>query len=389
MLPEREYVSGKGAAEMPALRIAIDSQIFCSQQYGGVSRYFSRLATALEKENQHVRIFAPLHCNQYLDDIPAELFTGRRLAWCPPHSKQLLRPLNALLSAGPMRAWKPDLVHETYYQSSGVSLRNTPVVVTVYDMVHEIFPNNFSRLDNTSLQKRMAVKRADHIICISSNTKADLIRLWDVPQNRISVVHLGRDQFRAASSRMYDFSQGKPYILYVANRSPYKNFSGLLRAYSMSARLLRDFRIVAFGGGAFSRSEIDCMNALGIRRESVLQVSGNDEMLAHAYANASLFVYPSFYEGFGLSPLEAMEQGCPVASSNASSMPEVLGDAADYFDPGSPEMLRVVIERMLYDEERRRKFSALGQQRASDFTWEACARSTLAVYRSLLGIDNI
>ena len=371
---------------MPPIKVAIDSQIFCSQQYGGVSRYFARLAAELLGQQQQVRVFAPLHCNHYLSELPADCVSGRMLPYCPPRSKRFLRPLNGLLSRGPIRDWGPDLVHESYYATRGSAPSKTPVVVTVLDMIHEVHGESFSALDNTSRTKRAAVERADHVICISENTRRDLLSLWGIAAEKTSVVYLGMDDFSPAfSSQPYVTSRGKPFLLYVANRSGYKNFTGLLQAYAMSGRIKNDFDLVVFGGGPFSRSEREVITGLGIDDASLIQLSGSDDLLASVYAGASAFVYPSFYEGFGLSPLEAMGQGCPVISSNASCLPEVLGSAAEYFEPTSTEMLRATMEAVLYDQDRLDALRSLGYERIRRFTWDSCARATLSVYQSVLG----
>jgi len=284
-----------------------------------------------------------------------------------------------------MRHWGPQLVHESYYASHGAGPDNVPVVITVLDMIHEIHGDSFSGFDNTTELKRAAVDRADHIICISENTRRDLVSLWGIAEEKTSVVYLGMDDFRpAASVKPYATSAGKPYLLYVANRNTYKNFSGLLRAYSMSERLMNDFNIVAFGGGPFSRSERDSIDQFGICQNSVLQLSGDDALLASVYSGASAFIYPSYYEGFGLSPLEAMGQGCPVISSNTSCLPEVLDSAAEYFDPASAETLCSALENTLYDPARLEELRSLGFERIKRFTWEACARSTMSVYKAVL-----
>jgi glycosyltransferase involved in cell wall biosynthesis len=251
-------------------------------------------------------------------------------------------------------------------------------------MVHELFPDAFSRLDDTSDQKRAAVDRADHVICISYNTQRDLLQLFGTDKRKVSVVHLGHDPLSSNAEVPKKLSDGKPYILYVANRNSYKNFTCLLQAYSMASSIRRDYRIVAFGGGALTAKERVTMADFGVSDDDVVQISGTDEVLAGTYKGASAFVYPSLYEGFGLSPLEAMGLGCPVVSSSASCMPEILGDAAEYFDPGSAVELASALERVLGDEARSGALRALGYVQAERFTWAETARKTSDIYRSVV-----
>jgi glycosyltransferase involved in cell wall biosynthesis len=140
---------------------------------------------------------------------------------------------------------------------------------------------------------------------------------------------------------------------------------------------------VAFGGGHFSAEEIKLIDETGLGN-SVKQVSGNDERLASFYQNAAAFVYPSFYEGFGLPPLEAMAQQCPVISSNTSSMPEVIGDAGEFFDPHSKMEMRSAIERVIFSSAKRALLVERGKTRLAEFSWAKCAAQTGHVYSAAL-----
>lgn len=367
------------------MRIAFDSQIFCEQAYGGVSRYFSCLAEAFLTGGHEVHVFAPLHQNRYLERLPPGSVSGLRLPKCPPRSEVILRPLNVSLARSAIDRWHPELVHETYYTRRRTHSGHCPTVLTVYDMTHELFADTFNPRDPTRANKAAAIMRADHIICISENTRRDLLAHYDLPVESTSVIHLGYDPLLPSRGDNAVINQSVPYILYVARRDFYKNFHGLLRAYAASRRLMSDFRIVAFGGGPLRRVELELMDELGIDRSRVVQLGGDDGDLAQAYEKASVFAYPSLYEGFGLPPLEAMSRGCPVVSSNSSSMPEVLGDAARFCDPEQPDSIREGLEEVLYSSELAAELVIRGKQRSETFTWRRCADRTLAVYRELLG----
>lgn len=368
------------------MRIAMDYQIFCLQAYGGISRYFVRLAEQLSEKSEAVRIFSPLHCNEYLHGLNPLLVDGRRLMSSASKAMRLTLPYNNLISGRRISDWHADVVHETYYSIFNKPPHKKPVVITVYDMVHEIFPDQFSRLGNISLRKRRAVERADHIICISESTRRDLIRLFDVDDAKVSVVHLGFDEFchPLSNSDVSAVNRVKPYLLFVGNRGGYKNFSGFLRAFSLSARLKSEFDIVAFGGGAFTPAEKNMISDLGLPDAQVKQMSGGDTVLGSLYRGASVFVYPSLYEGFGLPPLEAMANDCPVALSCTSSMPEVVGNAGVYFDPSSIEDMSSVIENLAFSPSLSRSLIEQGRNRLDKFSWGRCAEATLAVYKELV-----
>ncbi len=150
-----------------------------------------------------------------------------------------------------------------------------------------------------------------------------------------------------------------------------------------SKHLCHDFDIVAFGGGKFTPDELKNIQTLGVNHQKVRHVGGDDHLLGQYYQYASAFIYPSLYEGFGIPPLEAMAHGCPVISSHTSSMPEVIGQAAEFFDPRQTESMCLAIENVVYSETRSSALRQLGAGRLNAFSWKKCTEKTLAVYRSV------
>lgn len=367
------------------MRIAFDYQTFVYQSYGGISRYFTRLAQGLLDMKQQVEIFAPLHRNSYLSALPKGVVNGRCVQRYPPKTARFFLAYNHFGSRLQIAKWKPDVVHETYYSKVGSAPKSCPTVITVHDMIHELFPNEFTVNDKTATVKRRAIERADHIICVSENTKLDLMRLHRVPASKISVVHHGFDQFVEDAEKSLPTSLGeKPFLLYVGQRGGYKNFSGFLKAVASSHRLLGEFKIIAFGGGKFSASELALIYSFGFTENQVRQVSGDDALLGNYYRTASAFVYPSLYEGFGIPPLEAMAHHCPVISSNTSSMPEVIGTAAEFFNPSELEDMRRAIEDTVYSDSRIDDLRKEGVVRLATFSWSKCTQETLKTYRSII-----
>jgi len=367
------------------MKIAFDHQAFTIQSYGGISRYYTILADRLLGRAADVKVFSGFHVNNYLADLPIGVVKGKKLKNYPLRSGQVFHLLNHGFSQSKMKVWRPDIIHETYYSALPTCKTNSIRVTSVYDMIHELFGAQFSKHDKTTYRKKTTFDRVDHIVSISHSTKRDLIKILDVDESKISVVHLGVDLQAFTKNKVDANFSAESYILYVGSRGGYKNFHGFLKACAASNVIKNRIIIIAFGGGGFSRSEESIISSLGFSDGFVVQVSGSDEILASLYASAICFVYPSLYEGFGLPPLEAMAAKCPVVSSNASSMPEVINDAGIYFDPNSVEEMRLAIESVIEDVTLRAKLILLGLENIKKFSWEKCAGETLSVYENLIG----
>ncbi|OBF52866.1 glycosyl transferase family 1 [Mycobacterium sp. 852002-50816_SCH5313054-b] len=363
------------------MKVAFDYQIFSSQRYGGISRYFFELARRLTAQGvSEVSIVAPLHVNNYLTADSARRFTrGRHVPYTFGDIPRVAGVVNRFVAPMALRRVNPDIVHETYYALKPVG-RARRRIVTVYDMIHELFPDEFPDAVQATAAKRAAVNRADHVICISENTRRDLVRLFGVDPARTSVVHLGYSVEVEAPGEQEPAN--RPTLLYVGNRYGYKNFTTLLQAFA-SSPILRRFDLVAFGGQPVLPDERDVIERLGIT-ERVRFASGPDRELARCYRSATAFIYPSKYEGFGIPPLEAMSYGCPVVCSDAGPIPEIVGDAGAYFDPNSDEDLRTTLERVVTSEELQADLRVRGHARLAAFSWDDCAAATAQIYRDVM-----
>jgi glycosyltransferase involved in cell wall biosynthesis len=365
--------------------VAYDYQIFSMQQYGGVSRYFCEIAARIQSIGWRTCVIAPFHFNRYLGE--AELPTlGFYIPGGYPRFRRVFGWANRL-AAKPVTAFrKPDLLHKTYYEENS-SKPKMPVIVTVYDMIHELFPSYFANGDVTSRRKKASVEAADHVICISYSTARDLTRLLGVPPEKISVTHLACSQIFNTEKPPPDLSlpaSTRPYLLYVGERRLYKNFDRLLDAYAASANIVKDFDLLAFGGGAFTRSELEKIEKLHLRANAVRWQSGDDAVLAQCYASAQAFVCPSEYEGFGIPLLESMSSACPVICSAGSSISEIVGPAGEYFDPKSVDSIRAALERVVLNDSRRSALIEAGTKRGKLFSWEKCAHETIATYNAVV-----
>lgn len=365
------------------IKVAYDSQIFAQQQFGGVSRYFCELARHVANTSGFdAQVIAPLHRNLHLTNSSV-LSQGIYYNPVWRGTGKMMRSINHLLTPLLLKSYKPDVLHETYYQQGSYSNRDCARVITVFDMINEKFSSDPLRRDKETRAKRAAVSRADAVICISEHTRRDLIELLDVAEAKTHVVYLG---FTLACESEIDCTKNiaKPFILYVGKRDGYKNFNTLLDAFASSSRLREEFTLVAFGGGALSPEERRRIATVGLNSDEVVHFAGNDDVLRALYRRAHCFVYPSMYEGFGIPPLEAMSFGCPVVCSNASSLPEVVGDAAITVDPLSVEAVREAVEIATFDESVRRDLISKGMSQIKKFSWEACAEHTINIYRNLL-----
>ncbi|CAN1569264.1 RfaG Glycosyltransferase [Burkholderiaceae bacterium] len=365
------------------MRIAFDHQAFCLQKTGGISRYFFHLAEQLAIMGEDVGVFSPLYRNQYARQLQQKIVHGGYVKDYPPRCADASVALNGVLARRQLRAWQPDVVHETYFSKTRSGSDKTPTVLTVFDMIGELgLDAEAPTPAELKLSKKYAaVKRADHVICISERTRQDLIRLYEVAPAKTSTIHLGCAV--ATPSDTLALKVAKPYLLYVGLRAGYKNFARFIQGFASSAQLRSSFDIVAFGGGGFSTEEQTQLQALKLQPDQVRQTDGDDLKLGTYYRRASALIYPSCYEGFGLPPLEAMANQCPVVSSHASAMPEVIGDAAEFFDPFDLDSIASAIQNVVNSQTRTNELIANGLARVEQFNWQTCAAQHLALYRSL------
>lgn len=367
------------------MKIVYDNQIFSQQRYGGISRYFVEIASRLSNcSGINVTILASVYVNSYLKGLRDMLSIYGLYLPKFPKSGRLYSLLNKILYPVISFFQTAEIVHETYYTANEKGSFKAKRILTVYDMIHEKFPESFSN-NNFLKIKKSAIERVDHIICISEHTKTDLTEIYGISPDKISVVYLGVDMVPSVKDELPVAVRVKPYLLYVGARKGYKNFSALLDAYANSKELRDKYNLIAFGGGDFTKDEqIQILSKQLKVGVNVIQLGGSDELLSSLYKHASVFVYPSLYEGFGLPPLEAMSQKCPVVCSNTSSIPEVVGNAGEYFDPYNSDDLSRAITSVLSDKSRQNELVVNGTKRIGMFSWDACANNTLDVYRKVL-----
>ncbi len=360
------------------MHVAVDEQIFAIQPYGGISRLFAELIRQFTSDpSLGVTIDAlgaPIVNRYILDDPGLSAHLGVRsarnqwtaLAWYFSHVQRK----------------RTDVVHSTFYLPHGLaSPRGTRHVVTVHDMIPERLPTTRRRLDLLTLKKRY-IFSADHVICVSEATRRDLLSVYPELDTPVTVIHHGvDDRFHVQAPRLERLPEH--YVLHVGHRGQYKDATTLIRAFARLAPDFPNLHLVFVGGGPLTREESSLATSLGIL-DRIMQIDLSDEVMPSAYANADVFVMPSRFEGFGIPVLEAMACGTPTLLADATSLPEVGGDAARYFPVSGVEELSDLLDAVLTSPEVAQRMSAAGVTRARDFTWKRTARETADVYRRVL-----
>jgi len=269
-----------------------------------------------------------------------------------------------------------------------------PSVVTIHDLTYFHYPHFHPRARIGWMRRAVppSLALAGHIICVSEATRADLIHTHEVDPGKASVIYPGvshRFRLRSADEtadilRQYGLRH-EGYFLMVATIEPRKNLEGLLDAYLSFSKSLRQEIPLVLVGGAGWRCEATLQRIHSVADEGVRWLGYTPEhFLPFLYSGALCFVYPSFYEGFGLSVLEAQASGVPVITSFAASLPEVANMRAILVDPREPADLHAAMLRAVEDNGWRADSIRVGLEHAARFSWQACADQTVAVYRSLL-----
>jgi glycosyltransferase involved in cell wall biosynthesis len=357
-------------------RVIFGPEIWSLQIEGGISRYFQQLIRGLSESEIGGKVLTQNHANSRMSSTHIKGFEIQSLKDLKNPYKEISRLLG--------QETQGSIFHPTYYSQKLVDIQEpkTKMVLTVFDMISELYPERKPRFRKVVDEKKISLQKADHILSISKQTKDDLVRIYKVPEEKITVTYLGSNLHLHPEAASENLPSGA-YILYVGKRSGYKNFSNFVTAYSHSKSLISNFSIIAVGGGEFSPGEMLELQNLKIA-DKVIQVNANDGDLASYYRKAACLVYPSLYEGFGLPPLEAMSLNCAVIASSGGSIPEICNGAAQYFDPTNVDSIEQVLKATLSDEQQMQKMRLMGLIIAESFTWEKTAADTIAVYKRLL-----
>ncbi|MGH7179628.1 MAG: glycosyltransferase family 4 protein [Tepidisphaeraceae bacterium] len=365
------------------MRIFYDHPIFTIQIYGGVSRYFHEIIPRIAAmRDSRVSVFMGLHLNRFGLERHRDRFAhfaGLRL---PAMSKahRFIRAADDIAADWFTAAHDFDVFHSTYFRTRPTSPARVRIT-TVHDLMQERIPESFGLPRSQCEWIRKFTLAFDGLICVSHNTARDVMHYWKVPRHKIAVVHHGNSLHGLRSGeRIVE----RPYLLYVGMRHEYKGFRRLLETYARLPGVRDSFDLVCTGAGAFNAAEMDQIERLGLAQRVRFVRGGDDRRLVTLYSHAAALVYPSLYEGFGIPILEAFGCGCPVVSSDRSSLPEVGGDAALYFDPEQPDDMAAKLSRILEDQALRTRLIRAGREREKQFTWESAARQTREFYQRIL-----
>ena len=360
------------------MKILYDHKIFYLQKYGGISNYFINLCERI-KLSHNAKIIAPIYTNNYLEKFDKKRkFTIIKLQKHYKYTRSFSNSVNSLIFNSYCNIVRPDLVHLTYFDKLINFKKKFKIVVTVYDLIHEIYEKKYN-FKYSKDYKYNYLKIADQIICISENTKKDLIEQYNIDEKKITVIYLGVNK-QKNYKKINNFSVNKPYLLFVGDRNNYKNFDNFILCYSKSEKLKKDFNIVFFGGDAISSREKKMIIDLKIDFDSLKFINGDELELNYIYKHAKAYICPSLYEGFGLTILEAMNMNCPVISSNTSSLKEVGGDAAVYFNPEDIDDMKFKIESVVYSDIKISELNNKMIHNLQKFDWDFTASETLKVY---------
>lgn len=386
------------------IRILYDHQVFCLQKFGGISRCFIELLKHMpdhiltelslaESDNEYALEYGvPNLGSAYRQFLSSKDFFGKKLLFDSFHNIKFNRlrrwqrnpDINLYHTIERIRRGDYDIFHPTYFLDYYLDYvpKNKHIVITIHDLIPEHYNDMFAN-DIQLKNRRRLIDSASHIVAVSQNTKDDIIRLYNVPENKISVVYHGADE--QPYHPRHNVMNGVPYMLYVGARWSYKNFIPFCKATIPALRKYPDMHIVITGND-LDKKEKSMLADLGILDRIVHKYCVSTQEILDLYHFAVCFVYPSAYEGFGIPILEAYKSDCPVMLNNASCFPEIATDAAVYFkfeENGDSDFSEKFIE--LYDNNSLRQ-SLLHKQRLrlKDFSWKQSAISLSNVYREIM-----
>lgn len=371
----------KNTKETSLYTIIYDCQIFQEQRFGGISRYFCEIIRRLDF---NYIIAIKFSTNYYLTNwhlknslIPLPRFIFKLYS-------RFFKKKNYQFTISTLMKEKKFLFHPTYYAPYFLNyIGENPYVITVHDMIHEKLPHLCPAPQTFLEQKKDIILKANRIIAISENTKKDIIDILGVKPEKIDVIYHGTSM--KPFIEKHKLKLPEKYLLFVGDRTPYKNFQRFMDAFADLHEKDPELYIV-YTGSKMRENEVKELSPNILNY--AIHIKASDKELCELYSRALLFVYPSLYEGFGIPILEAYACHCPIAISNTSCFPEIAGDAAAYFNPYSKESICKTIKDVIYDEEKRNKLTQLGNIRLKRYSWSEAALKTQETYKKAIESIN-
>jgi glycosyltransferase involved in cell wall biosynthesis len=365
------------------IKVFFDHQKFSTQRYGGISRYFASIINGIKSNDQFDYILGLIHSNNHYiseEELHYNNFLIKMLA--TSRFKNKVELVNQLYCTTILNKNEYDILHPTYYDPYFIKRAKKPIVTTIHDMTYERLPQYFWANDPLTRNKRLSIEKADKIIAISETTKIDLLELTGISEKNVEVIYHGIDLETPVAYQPIDNLPEK-YLLFVGDRSGYKNFYLLIEAFIDLLKEFPDLRLVLSGGGALGVADQELLHRYKLNQK-VLHLQVNDEELNYLYKNAEVFVYPSLYEGFGLPILEAFRCGCPILLSDIECFKEVAGHAAIYFSRHSKEDMCDKIKLLITNKNAKNDVIRLGYEQVSKFPLPVSVNKTLELYKTMV-----
>lgn len=359
------------------MKIGIDARLY-GTKHRGLGRYIQKLIQYLEHIDTVNEYYIFLQQDNFDDYAPSASNFKKVLANYRPYSlrEQLLFPFV-------LYTYRLDLVHFPHFSAPLAYLRR--YIVTIHDLLISHYPSSRAttlpswvyaiKVFVYTYTIKLVARRASHIIAVSDYTKDDIVKLLNIPINKISVTHEGVDL--VAASGQYHDTVNSPYLLYVGAAYPHKNLERLIEAFNAYSQESPEMQLILVGKHDFFYKRL-IENAHN--KQIVFPGYVSDIELANLYQNATAYIFPSLLEGFGLPALEAQAHGVPVISSNTGSLPEILGDSALYFNPENIQEMISVIRTICADQNLQKQLREKGTANLRRFSWQEMAKKTHTIY---------
>jgi glycosyltransferase involved in cell wall biosynthesis len=375
---------GRAIVRRRMKRLVIDARWLV----GGIGTYVRQLLAGLSHEKRDFEVHAIVRRQDV--DLVAQ--------WCDRVTVVDTRiyTLREQLEV-PWAARGCDLLHVPHYNAP--LLHRGPLLLSIHDLIHVTHPTYRNGVKAWAYARPVlivAARKATHIVAVSEYSKTQIVVRAGVPASKVTTIHNGVGENFSGVDKVAAFHAVSrftgvrtPYILYVGSLKPYKNVSGLLRAYGLlrARREIREKLLIVGDDSTWKRDLLEECRQLGMCDLVCLVSQVPAELLPQVYAAAELLVMPSTIEGFGFPVLEAMASGTPVISSKAASLPEVGGNAVLYFDSADDRELADAIEQLLLSKDLRESLRRRGIEQAKRFTLKESTRKHVELYRSLLALQ--